>query len=67
MLKNGINIEIHQHTLERQCDPEYVEELVPILGLTQINERTLADSQARAVGQHQDSAMLQRRDRLEEP
>jgi ferredoxin len=31
MLKNGINIEIHQHTLERQCDPEYVEELVPMI------------------------------------
>ena len=31
MLKNGSNIEIHQHTLERQCDPEYVEELVPMI------------------------------------
>ncbi|NOR25732.1 MAG: hypothetical protein GQ542_15365 [Desulforhopalus sp.] len=31
MLKNGINIEIQQHTLERQCDPEYVEELVPMI------------------------------------
>ncbi len=31
MLKNGINIEIRQHTLERQCDPEYVEELVPMI------------------------------------
>ncbi len=31
MLKNGVNIEIRQHTLERQCDPEYVEELVPMI------------------------------------
>jgi ferredoxin len=31
MLKNGSNIEIRQHTLERQCDPEYVEELVPMI------------------------------------
>lgn len=31
MLKNGSNIEIHQHTLERQCDPEYVEELIPMI------------------------------------
>ncbi len=31
MLKNGNNIEIRQHTLERQCDPEYVEELVPMI------------------------------------
>ena len=31
MLKNGSTIEIRQHTLERQCDPEYVEELVPMI------------------------------------
>lgn len=31
LLKNGSNIEIRQHTLERQCDPEYVEELVPMI------------------------------------
>jgi ferredoxin len=31
MLKNGASIEIREHTLERQCDPEYVEELVPII------------------------------------
>jgi len=31
MLKSGSNIDIRQHTLERQCDPEYVEELVPML------------------------------------
>jgi ferredoxin len=31
MLKNGSNIDIRQHTLERQCDPEYVEELVPMI------------------------------------
>lgn len=31
MLKNGKDIEIRQHTLERQCDPEYVEELVPMI------------------------------------
>ena len=31
LLKSGSNIEIKQHTLERQCDPEYVEELVPML------------------------------------
>lgn len=32
MLKAGNNIEIRQHTVERQCDPEYVEELVPMIG-----------------------------------
>ncbi|MBW1635417.1 MAG: methylenetetrahydrofolate reductase C-terminal domain-containing protein, partial [Deltaproteobacteria bacterium] len=31
MLKGGNNIEIKQHTLERQCDPEYVEELVSMV------------------------------------
>jgi hypothetical protein len=31
MLKGGTSIEIRQHTLERQCDPEYVEELVPMI------------------------------------
>ncbi len=31
LLKSGSNIEIKQHTLERQCDPEYVEELVPMI------------------------------------
>jgi len=31
LLKSGNNIEIRQHTLERQCDPEYVEELVPMI------------------------------------
>ncbi len=31
MLKNGHNIEVRQHTVERQCDPEYVEELVPMI------------------------------------
>lgn len=31
MLKGGTNIEIREHTLERQCDPEYVEELTPII------------------------------------
>jgi len=31
LLKGGSNIEIKQHTLERQCDPEYVEELVPMV------------------------------------
>lgn len=31
LLKAGNNIEIQQHTLERQCDPEYVEELVPMI------------------------------------
>jgi ferredoxin len=30
-LKSGKNIEIREHTLERQCDPEYVEELVPLI------------------------------------
>jgi len=30
--KAGVKIEIQQHTLERQCDPEYVEELVPMIG-----------------------------------
>lgn len=31
LLKSGTNIEIREHTLERQCDPEYVEELVPMI------------------------------------
>ncbi len=31
MLKTGSSIEIREHTLERQCDPEYVEELVPMI------------------------------------
>jgi hypothetical protein len=30
-LKSGSSIEIREHTLERQCDPEYVEELVPFI------------------------------------
>ena len=30
--KNGKNIEIDEHTLERQCDPEYIEELKEIIG-----------------------------------
>jgi ferredoxin len=30
-LKSGKNIEIREQTLERQCDPEYVEELVPLI------------------------------------
>jgi ferredoxin len=30
-LKNGKNIEIREQTLERQCDPEYMEELVPLI------------------------------------
>jgi len=32
LLKSGSSIEIREHTLERQCDPEYVEELVPMIG-----------------------------------
>ena len=31
LLKAGSTIEIRQHTVERQCDPEYVEELVPMI------------------------------------
>jgi len=31
LLKSGTNIEIREHTLERQCDPEYVEELLPMI------------------------------------
>lgn len=31
MLKSGSSIEIREHTLERQCDPEYVEELVSMI------------------------------------
>ena len=31
LLKSGSSIDIRQHTLERQCDPEYVEELVPMI------------------------------------
>jgi len=30
-LKQGKTIEIREHTLERQCDPEYVEELVSMI------------------------------------
>lgn len=32
MSKAGAEIEIKQHTLERQCDPEYVEEVVSMIG-----------------------------------
>ena len=32
LAKDGVEIEIQQHTLERQCDPEYVEEIVPMIG-----------------------------------
>ncbi|WP_163338434.1 methylenetetrahydrofolate reductase C-terminal domain-containing protein [Desulfopila sp. IMCC35008] len=32
MLKQGKSIEIKEHTLERQCDPEYVEEIVSMIG-----------------------------------
>ncbi len=31
MLKQGKNVEIREHTLERQCDPEYVEELTAMI------------------------------------
>ncbi|MFV0438865.1 MAG: methylenetetrahydrofolate reductase C-terminal domain-containing protein [Desulfopila sp.] len=31
LLQQGKNVEIRQHTLERQCDPEYVEELVSMI------------------------------------
>ena len=31
-LKAGNTIEIKEHTLERQCDPEYVEEIVSMVG-----------------------------------
>lgn len=31
MLKQGKNVEVREHTLERQCDPEYVEELVSMI------------------------------------
>lgn len=31
LLKSGSSIDIRQHTLERQCDPEYVEELLPMI------------------------------------
>jgi ferredoxin len=31
LLKSGSSIEIREHTLERQCDPEYLEELVPMI------------------------------------
>ena len=30
-LKQRKNIEIREQTLERQCDPEYVEELIPLI------------------------------------
>ena len=30
-LKQGKSLLIKEHTLERQCDPEYVEELVPMM------------------------------------
>ena len=32
LLKSGSSIEVREYTLERQCDPEYVEELVPMIG-----------------------------------
>ena len=31
LLKSGSAIEIREHTLERQCDPEYVDELLPMI------------------------------------
>jgi len=31
LLQQGKNVEIREHTLERQCDPEYVEELVSMI------------------------------------
>ena len=31
MLKSGSSVEIREHTLERQCDPEYVEELLSMI------------------------------------
>lgn len=31
LLKSGSSIDIRQHTLERQCDPEYVEEIVSMI------------------------------------
>lgn len=31
-MKEGRTLEIKEITLERQCDPEYVEELVPLIG-----------------------------------
>lgn len=31
LLKEGRSIDIKQHTLERQCDPEYVEEILPMI------------------------------------
>ncbi len=30
-MKRGRTLDVREHTLERQCDPEYVEELVPLL------------------------------------
>ncbi len=30
-LKKGRSLEVIEHTLERQCDPEYVDELVPMI------------------------------------
>jgi len=31
LLQNGQDIEIREHTLERQCDPEYIDELLPMM------------------------------------
>lgn len=31
MLKQGKSVEVREHTLERQCDPEYVEELTSMI------------------------------------
>jgi len=30
-LKQGKNLQIREHVLERQCDPEYIEELTPMI------------------------------------
>ena len=30
--KRGLTIEAHDHTLERQCDPEYIEEVKDLIG-----------------------------------
>ena len=31
LLQTGNTIEIREHTLERQCDPEYIDELLPMI------------------------------------
>ena len=36
LLKQGKTLQIREHTLERQCDPEYAEELAPLVDVIEV-------------------------------